>query len=300
MKTPSFKSVSNENPGLQPKSVWEPSGRKAFTLIELLVVIAIIAILAALLLPALSAAKLKAWQVSCASNLKQLATAGIMYQDDYGLIGYDSSIASGGNSGDWMGTIATLASKNGNLRLCPAASTPTTTTPTATTQGTAANCWIWGNPAQGVPLVNYEGSYGINGWLYDVNTSSKNMQDTPVGSYFQGKIRHSNTTPMFLDAIWPDMWPYQPDVLGFNGATDDLFHGGFANSTSGGAPTKGVGAYRALISRHGSRPPAGAPTAWSISKRPYPGKVNVSFFDGHVESVSPDTLWSFTWNGTWK
>ena len=112
--------------------------RRGFTLIELLVVIAIIAILAALLLPALSRAKLKGQSITCVNNLRQLTIAWSMYADDYNGIMVpnwilDSRAWLDGTKGDvstLIGATNILALKQGLLfpynpsvgvYLCPAA-----------------------------------------------------------------------------------------------------------------------------------------------------------------------------------
>ena len=80
------------------KTCLRPRRSAGFTLIELLVVIAIIAILAAMLLPALGRAKLKAQGILCMNNGKQMMLAWKFYVDDNS----DKVPSAWRSTGDWL------------------------------------------------------------------------------------------------------------------------------------------------------------------------------------------------------
>ncbi len=93
----------------------------AFTLIELLVVIAIIAILAAILFPVFAQAKEAAKKTMDASNMRQLATAVLMYAHDHDG-GTPSSMhnASGNPVKAWVYNLTPYTTKVDELRISPA------------------------------------------------------------------------------------------------------------------------------------------------------------------------------------
>ena len=90
-----------------------------FTLIELLVVIAIVAVLGSLFLPVLASSKVKARQIPCLSNMRQLGLGMIKYADDFR--GYLPRTTHGASSSEsWINTLKPYNGNTDKIRLCPA------------------------------------------------------------------------------------------------------------------------------------------------------------------------------------
>lgn len=238
-------------------------------MVELLVVIAIIGILAALLLPALSAAKARAKQTQCINNQKQLGLGMKMYVDDnHNTFPGIASRHYAYQSADWIYWRTNTAlyppfTQSPILTSLPGESRPSLRCP-LDIDDTYRDDYNYGDD-----YGPYLFSYSFNGYGLDAKGNNLGMStviDTSSGTavvypFKEAAVKNPATKIMLAE---------EPDS---GDANDNPVAGGEPISDGRWIPTK-ISGYTGdpLTLRHG-------------------GKADVTFADGHVLAVTPQFGW---------
>jgi prepilin-type N-terminal cleavage/methylation domain-containing protein/prepilin-type processing-associated H-X9-DG protein len=292
--------------------------RCAFTLIELLVVVAIIALLVAILLPSLGKARERARVAQCLANTRALALTYRVYLQTTGSTAMNGINQSGGYL--WLGTLQPYG-KLEKVRLCPDASValyPYNSVPSGfgtSVNGQATVAWTGGQGVNGGQMewldpngnhygtsttaTNaaswwYQGSYGMNGFLYDpydpnkpLNQSQMDSDDGLVGSggvfpqhneFITTKTAVNDSRfAAFGDSVWTDGWPKVTDGVPI--LPSGLYDPNGSSSSANPISTVTAHMGRWAIDRHSGH------------------TINMSYVDGHAANVHLKDLWMDTmWN----
>jgi prepilin-type N-terminal cleavage/methylation domain-containing protein/prepilin-type processing-associated H-X9-DG protein len=266
---------------------------RAFTLVELLVVIGIIAVLVSILLPSLQKARDASQRVACASNLRQIHLAFVMYNQEfkgkfwarwtvsptfhYLLRPYIAGMGNGRKtSEDWT---------TERVYLCPAAQetnrAENVLIPAATDVGPATaphEAYITHYGSTGF----IRSSYGMNRHLFDLSQTDAatplasrdmkywlyyyKMQGVAANFHSLANSQKYGDIPLFFDSRWREARPSNP-----NSPTGDWY---YINGVAAGDMSN------IATNRHGRF-------------------VNVVYLDGSTRTIHLPQLWEAKWHPTW-
>jgi prepilin-type N-terminal cleavage/methylation domain-containing protein/prepilin-type processing-associated H-X9-DG protein len=241
--------------------------RRGFTLVELLVAIGIIAVLIAILMPALQKARKTAGAIACANNLRQLTAGLFVYANEYdGWLPYDDDSGNADCIKFWQ-------------RLSIGAGIPYQTNLYSGTVWTCPMIDIDGFGPGTDWYTEWDAHYGINNNLRGLGYQPLDASNNPTG---------------------PMIWSQLPHKLREAGPNTILMGDGTVTWTTlfNGAYYFTPGLNAVQSNPRGSVWPDFAP--WPIDPVKdyvttlHNGAVNVSFGDGHVESLQSLTTAMFT------
>jgi prepilin-type N-terminal cleavage/methylation domain-containing protein/prepilin-type processing-associated H-X9-DG protein len=248
-------------------------GRHAFTLVELLVVIGIIGLLISILLPALNKAREAGRIVKCMSNLRTLGQAALQYSMDNKNCFLPAIIWNDSGADEWPMLLITkkylprqnIGNGNGPLSydsvlVCPSvmefAQNDTLRDGIRRTKSNFLDPTLWVDSSYGINGCTYRGSELTSSFgQYPALTLpctaisfSPNIAATPLKK--RNATKHSSEMVFMFDGREWNVW----------------------------ASSAGTDIIRTRINgwRHGG---------WDPSKPDRSGKVNVSYMDGHVETL---------------
>jgi prepilin-type N-terminal cleavage/methylation domain-containing protein/prepilin-type processing-associated H-X9-DG protein len=224
-----------------------------FTLIELLVTIAVIAILAAMLLPALTAAKGKGTAVACLNNLRQLSMANLLYSGDFtDALPYNLGV------GEIQKLEAQAQYLNWSTPVMSWEVEPDNTNAVLLTQGgigpyTSATAKVYRCPSDFV----VSDKQAQVGWTARVRSISMNAMVGNAGEFTQGGVNSNN--PEYQQFFKVTQVPKPSQIFVFIEEHPDSINDGY------------------FLNQPSARRWMDLPASY------HNGSVNLSFADGHVE-----------------